>query len=120
MNRRHLVLVLAGCLALSSSTFAKAEGKSKEERSKHLAHGKVLAPSTPISLGATSSIVKIDTATATPLIQFDTSTVVPRIQFDTSTATTHVDLDSDDIGVKVEHEKEVPHVEKNSSHDDDD
>jgi hypothetical protein len=103
VNRKHLVLVLAGCLALSSSTLAMAEGKSKEARSKHTAHGKVLAPTTPITLGAASGIVKIDTSTAVPLIQFDTSTVVPKIQFDTSTATTHIDLESDDDGKKVEH-----------------
>lgn len=108
MNKKHLALILTGCLALSSSTFAMAEGKSKEARSKHHANGKVLAPSTPITLSAASGIVRLDT-----------STVVPLVHFDTSTATTHTDMNSDDGGVETDHHGNGNHETSNSSHDDD-
>lgn len=85
-----------------------AEGKSKEARNKHHANGKVLAPTSPITLGAASAIVKIDTSTAVPLIHFDTSTV-----------TTSADSDSDDNGIEKDHQSKGDHGQNNSSHDDD-
>jgi hypothetical protein len=103
MNKRHLAVAVVAVLALSSSTFASAEGGAHRRMGDYVHTASFL----PIALGNAAGHLGIDTSTDVPKFEFDTSTVTPEIEFDTSTATMHFD---DDQGISDDHIRD--HSEK--------
>ena len=99
MDRRHLAVAVVAVLALSSSTFASAEGGS-HRRMGNRHHSASIAP---IALGNMVGHLGIDTSTVVPELEFDSSTVTSHLEFDTSTATIAFD---DEQGISDEHNRD--------------
>ena len=87
MNKRHLSVAVIAALALSSSTFASAEGGSHRSTGGYEHTGSVAL----IGLSNNSAVLTIDTSSTTPSFHFDTSTASPQIDLDPSELTTHFD-----------------------------
>jgi hypothetical protein len=96
MNKRHLAVAVVAVLALSSSTFASAEGGSHRRMGNYDHIASIL----PIAFGNAVGHLGIDTSMDVPEFEFDTSTATPHIDFDTSTATMHFD---DEQGISDDH-----------------
>ena len=87
MNKSHLAVTVVAALALSSSTFASAEGGSHRRMGEYN-HVSALSQ---IALSNLGGVFTVNTASGVPSFSLATGTVSPHIDFESSTATIHFD-----------------------------
>ena len=87
MNKSHLAVAVVAALALSSSSFASAEGGSHRRMGEY----NHVSAISQIALSNHAGVLAVNTASGVPSFFFDTTNIAPHIDFESSTATMHFD-----------------------------